>query len=118
MLMELKDAMKTILKAFVGYLVCVSFLSGCASNFIDKKAGSESILVVDASKVSSCELKSKVTSSVLAKLWFVSRSQESVEENLLEMARNAAVDDGADTIVKGYSTNFGERTFDLYKCRH
>ena len=116
--MEFKDAMKTILKAFVGYLVCVSFLSGCASNFIDKKSGSEFILVVDASKVSSCELKSKVTSSVLAKIWFVNRSQESVEENLLEMARNAAVDAGADTIVKGHSTNFGERTFDLYKCRH
>jgi len=33
------------------------------------------------------------------------------------MARNAAVEDNADTIVKGESKKFGERTYSLYKCR-
>jgi hypothetical protein len=47
----------------------------------------------------------------------VNRGEEGVEENLLQMARNAAVEDSADTIVKGESKKFGERTYALYKCR-
>jgi hypothetical protein len=33
------------------------------------------------------------------------------------MARNSAVEDNADTIVKGESKKFGERAYALYKCR-
>ena len=109
--------MKTTNKVLLGCLIITGSLSGCASSFIETKSGSEGVAIVDASKVSSCELQSKVTSSVLSKVWFISRSQESVEENLLQMARNSAVENGADTIVKGESSQFGERTFALYKCR-
>ena len=110
--------MKTTNKVLLMCLIITTGLSGCASSFIETKSGSEGVAVVGASNVSSCELKSKVTSSVLSKVWFISRSQESVEENLLQMARNSAVESGSDTIVKGESTQLGERTFALYKCKH
>ena len=39
------------------------------------------------------------------------------EANLSQVARNEAVDAGADTVVKGDSPEFGKRTFKLYKCQ-
>lgn len=103
-------------------LITMSFLSmalltGCASTLIEKKVGSEGVAVVGANKVSGCESKGRMTASVLAKVWFVNRSEQSVEENLLQMARNSAVDGNADTIVKGESKQLGERTYFFYKCR-
>lgn len=91
--------------------------TGCASSLIDVREGSEKVAVVEVSQVSGCESKGRVTSSVLSKVWFVNRSADDIEANLLQMARNGAVSNNADTIVKGESKQFGERTFDLYKCR-
>jgi hypothetical protein len=98
-------------------LVSTVLLSGCASTLIEKKVGSEGVAVVDANKVSGCESKGRMTASVLAKVWFINRGKESVEQNLLQMARNSAVEANADTIVKGESKVFGERTYFFYKCR-
>lgn len=110
--------MQTPAKLFISStLISATLLSGCANSFIDVKAGSEKVAVIDTKQVSGCESKGKVTSSVLSKIWFVSRGEESVEENLLQMARNSAVEVNADTIVKGESNKFGERTYALYKCR-
>ena len=93
------------------------FLTGCASSLIEKKLGSGSVVVVTADKVSGCTSKGKVNVSVLAHIWFIKRGADSVEENLIQLASNTAVDLGADTMVKGESKEFGERTFGLYKCR-
>lgn len=103
---------------FIHSTICFSlFLNGCASSLIEKKLGSESVVVVPADKVAGCTSKGKVSVSVLANIWLIKRGTESVEENLVQLASNTAVDLGADTMVKGESKEFGERTFDLYKCR-
>lgn len=91
--------------------------SGCASQFVDVRAGSEKVSVAEPSQVTSCESKGTVTSSVLAKLWLINRGAEGVEENLLQMAKNTALEERADTLVRGASSEFGKRTFSLYKCR-
>jgi hypothetical protein len=54
---------------------------------------------------------------VLAKVGIILRYEEDVEENLYQLARNNAVDAGADTLVKGESKEFGKRMFEMYKCR-
>ena len=92
-------------------------LSGCASSLIGVREGADRVSLADASQVGSCQSKGGITVSIFAKAGFISRSDKDVEANLLQMARNNAVDVGADTIVKGESKQFGTRTFDLYKCR-
>lgn len=92
-------------------------LSGCASSLIGVNEGVEKVSLADANQVSSCSLKGKRVVSVLAKVGFINRNAEDVEANLYQMARNAAVDVGADTVVKGESQEFGKRTFEMYKCR-
>jgi Domain of unknown function (DUF4156) len=93
-------------------------LSGCASSMIPVRDGSDRVSLADADQVGSCKSLGKTTVSVLAKVGiFMTRSAEDVEANLLQLARNDAVDDGADTLVKGDSQEFGKRTFSIYKCR-
>jgi Domain of unknown function (DUF4156) len=108
----------SLFKKIITFSSTAIFLAGCASAFIDVKPGSEKVSVLEAKQVATCELKGKVTSNVLSKVGFISRGVESVEENLLQMAKNSAVEDGGDTLVKGDSTEFGKRTFSVYKCGH
>jgi hypothetical protein len=88
-------------------------LNGCASKIIGVHEGAERVSLADANQVASCQSKGKVTISIFAK----GRAENEVEANMYQMARNDAVDAGADTVVKGESTEFGKRTFSIYKCR-
>ncbi len=95
----------------------IGVLTGCASQLIDERLGSDRVSVADKNQVAHCESKGKTTVSVLSKVGFITRSTEAVESNLLQLGRNSAVDAHADTIVNGGTLVYGERTFDLYKCR-
>lgn len=106
-----------IVKKFMVISATAASIVGCASSFIDIKSGSENVSLLESQQVAGCELKAKVTSSVLSKVGFISRSAEGVEENLLQMAKNSAVEEGGDTLVKGDSTEFGKRTFSIYNCK-
>ncbi|MBY0575287.1 MAG: DUF4156 domain-containing protein [Gallionellaceae bacterium] len=92
-------------------------LGGCASNLIEVRKGSELVSLAEANQVGSCQLKGEINVSVLAEVGFFSRSVEAVEANLLQLARNGAIDEGGDTVVKGNSPDYGKRTFNIYKCR-
>ena len=98
-------------------LPLVLSLGACASQLIDVRSGSERVSVADTNQVSSCESKGKITGSVLTEVGLFTRSVEAVEANLLQLALNGAVDKGGDTVVKKDTTRYGERTFDIYKCR-
>jgi len=92
-------------------------LAGCASHLIEKRPGADLVTVADANQVANCQSKGKATVGVMAEVAFVTRGPEAVEANLLQLARNAAVDAGGDTVVKGSSMEYGKRTFEIYKCR-
>ena len=98
-------------------LMLVAGSSGCASSMIGVHEGAERVSLADSSQVGGCQSKGKTIVSVLPKIGFIKRNDEDVEANLYQMARNDAVDAGADTVVKGESKEFGKRTFEMYKCR-
>jgi hypothetical protein len=98
-------------------LPLIAVLSGCANKLIEVRPGSENVTVAEASQVGSCQSKGKMTVSVLAEVGFITRGTEAVEANLLQLARNGAIDNGGDTVVKGNSSEYGKRTFEIYKCR-
>jgi hypothetical protein len=103
---------------FAAMLPLIGGLSGCASSMIDVREGSDRVSLADADQVASCKSMGTTTVSVLARMGiFMTRSAEAVEANLLQLARNDAVDDGADTLVKGESEVLGKRTYSIYKCR-
>ena len=104
------------LKKMLCVLPLIAVIGGCTSNLIDARKGSEQVLLMDASYVANCQTKGQTTVSVLAEIGFFNRSVESVEANLLQLARNGAIDMGGDTIVKGISPEYGKRAFSIYKC--
>ena len=92
-------------------------LSGCASSLIGVHEGAERVSLADAKQVAACQSKGKTIVTVLSKVGIILRYEEDVEENLYQLARNNAVDAGADTLVKGESKEFGKRMFEMFKCR-
>jgi len=92
-------------------------LGGCTSMMIGVRNGSDRVSLADANQVGSCKSKGETIVSVVAKVGFIKRLPEAVEADLYQLARNNAVDAGADTLVKGESKEFGQRTFAMYKCR-
>jgi hypothetical protein len=92
-------------------------LGGCTSMMIGERAGSDRVSLADANQVGGCQSKGITIVSVVAKVGFVKRLPEAVEADLYQLARNNAVDAGADTLVKGESKEFGQRTYEMYKCR-
>ncbi len=98
-------------------LLLIILLSACANKVVEIKQGSEKISVADKSLVGKCKSKGKVTVSVTSKVGIYTRDIDTVEGNLTQLAKNSAVSEGADTIVRGASTNYGEREFELYQCR-
>lgn len=92
-------------------------LGGCASSLIGVREGAERVSLADANQVSACQSKGKTIVTVLSKIGVIPRHEEDVEDNLYQLARNNAVDAGADTLVKGESKEFGKRTFEMFKCR-
>jgi hypothetical protein len=108
------------MKFYKNVLVLTAFVlifSGCASQLIEVKQGSDRVSVADSNQVASCESKGKATVSVLTKVGFISRSVDAVENNLFQLARNSALDIGGDTIVKDEMPEYGRRTFAIYKCK-
>ena len=98
----------------VAIVPLIAGLSGCANNiFIGVHEGADKVSLAEASQVGGCQSKGAVVISLFAKF----RIAKDVEDNMYQVARNDAVDAGADTVVKGESPELGKRTFHLYKCR-
>jgi len=104
-------------------IICIAlglvylYLSGCASHMIEVRPGSVNVNLQSSNNVISCKPMGKVTVSVMTEFGFYTRSADDVESNLVQMARNSAIDSGADTIVKEEMTEYGRRTFATYKCQ-
>ncbi|MDP3699333.1 MAG: DUF4156 domain-containing protein [Hylemonella sp.] len=92
-------------------------LSGCASKLIGERIGADQVVLAKESEVANCKSLGRSTLSVLSTLGPITRSAEAVEDNLLQMARNEAIDKGGDTVVKGNSLEYGKRSFEVFKCK-
>ncbi len=92
-------------------------LGGCSSVIIGERIGAEQVVLAKEGEVTSCKALGRSTLSVLATIGIIPRNPEAIEDNLLQMARNEAIDKNADTVVKGASPENGKRSFEFFKCR-
>jgi hypothetical protein len=103
------------MKRLTFFLLLIS-LFGCASHLIEVRSGSENVNLLSSNSTQGCKFLGRVTVGVLSEIGFYSRSTDAVEANLLQLARNSAVDAGADSVVKEDMPEYGRRNFSLYKC--
>ncbi len=101
----------------IAIIPLITGICGCASDLIEVRNGSDRVTLADVSQIGNCQSKGEITVSVLAEVGFIRRSVEAVETNLLQLARNGAIDAGGDTVIRGISPEFGKRTFAIYKCQ-
>lgn len=90
--------------------------TGCASELIDVRPGSQLIPVLPSAQVANCQFKGNTTVSVLAQVGYLSRSVEAIDADLLQLARNAALDAGGNALVKGDRPELGKQVFAVYRC--
>ncbi|MBI5889643.1 MAG: hypothetical protein HZB47_03070 [Nitrosomonadales bacterium] len=108
-----------VMFAIAAIVPLIAGLSGCASAIIGVREGADRVSLAEADQVGSCQPKGGTTISIFAKAGItgITRAEKDVEANMYQMARNYAVDVGADTVVKGESPELGKRAFQMYKCR-
>jgi hypothetical protein len=92
-------------------------ITGCASSMIGERVGADQVVLAKDTDVAKCKSLGRSTLSVLSSLGPITRSAEAVEDNLLQMARNEAIDKGGDTVVKGNSLEYGKRSYEVFKCK-
>ncbi|MFB3106504.1 MAG: DUF4156 domain-containing protein [Pseudomonadales bacterium] len=88
--------------------------TGCTwVSLTDNGAGVD---IVDAEKITTCELLGEVTSSTQDKI-VVGRNSGKVQEELFVLARNEAARLSGDTIVAMGPPRDGAQDFTAYRCR-
>lgn len=103
-------------RALAALLPLAIGLGGCSSTFISERPLAWQVTLASPKEVATCASKGGVQVTAAAYLWFYRRDDAAVEQDLLRLARNAAIDAGGDTIVKGDSPKPGTRDFSIYRC--
>lgn len=99
------------------YIVLAIFLSLSSCSFVEQKPGSENVAVSEKDAVANCQSKGKSRVTVLSEIGVADLMDEYVAEKLDIMGKNAAVDQGGDTIVKIEEPEPGIAVYGIYKCK-
>jgi len=99
---------KIILIALTGLIV-----SSCSS--IKLSEGGEKVRVLAPADISSCKKIGQTNASVTDKV-VVKRPIETIELELVTIARNSADNMGGDTVVPLTVVEDGKQSFTIYKC--
>ncbi len=101
-----------------GWLLGIGLLlTACSTNMVDVKPGSDKVVVARPDNVTFCKQIGTANVSVVAEVGIFSRSVDAINADLKQLGRNAAVDQGGDTIVGQETSRIGEKTWLIYRCR-
>lgn len=95
-------------------LLAATLVSGCA--LVELTPGGAGVRLASRDAVVTCTPLGKVTADVIAKVGFLPRHPDAVQDNLNVTARNTAADMDADTIVPASEIKDGKQVFDVYRC--
>jgi Domain of unknown function (DUF4156) len=90
------------------------FAGGCS--LVELSPAGAGVRLASREAVVTCTSLGRVTADVIAKVGFLPRHPEAVQDNINVTARNAAADMGADTIVPASEIENGKQSFDVYRC--
>lgn len=93
----------------------VGLAGGCA--WVKLSPEAEDVAVARADHVQQCRRVGQTTARTTDMVGGVSRGADNVSEELRRLARNAAAQAGADTVVPLDKPWWGEQRFDMYRCR-
>jgi len=100
--------------AYVLVALTAVFAGGCS--LVELTPAGAGVRLASPEAVVTCTNLGRITADVIAKVGFLPRHPEAVQDNINVTARNAAADMGADTIVPASKVVDGKQTFDVYRC--
>lgn len=89
-------------------------LGACA--WVELTPQGEKVRVLDLSDVAKCQYLGTTTASVTEKVAGIRRHDAAINEELIIVARNAAVNLDGDTVVADGAEAEGKRKFRVYRC--
>lgn len=105
------------LKALTLSLVATAVAVNAGCTWVKPVEGTEAVALVKPEVVQNCQSLGKTTVQVKDRVAFINRRDAKVAEELLTMARNEAVELGADSIVVLSEETDGKQAYGMYKCR-
>ncbi len=97
-------------------VVAASLLTVSGCTFNKPTEASKSVSVVKAFNVTGCEKLGTTTAQVQSSLGGVEFSEEKVQKELINIAKNDAGTMGGDSVVAVSPVIGGMQKFDIYKC--
>jgi hypothetical protein len=100
----------------IAVLATAIALLGVGCKVVPVDEGSEAVRVIDQAEAASCERVGSGKFTVLDKILFVSRSDEKMAGDLVKLARNDALEMGANAVLPEGDIADGTRRFGIYRC--
>lgn len=94
----------------------VAALAAASCALVELTPGGAGVRLASTEAVVTCTNLGRITADVIAKVGFLPRHPDAVQDNINVTARNGAADMGADTIVPSSKIVDGKQTFDVYRC--
>ena len=102
------------MRSMLPVLFAAALAGGCA--LVELTPAGAGVRLASREAVATCTNLGRITADVIAKVGFLPRHPDAVQDNINVTARNAAADMGADTVVPATSIVDGKQTFDVYRC--
>lgn len=96
-------------------LAVLGLFGGCT--WVKLSPQAEDVAVARADHVQQCRRVGQTTVRTTDAVGGVPRSVDTVNEELRRLARNAAAEAGADTVVPRDKPWWGEQRFEMYRCQ-
>jgi hypothetical protein len=103
-------------KLFISLLLVLT-VTGCSNSFISEKYGADEVRMLYPNQVANCEFKGKTRVTVMYKIGFIDRDQTAIQQNLIKLARNNAVDMHGNVITTTEVPVDGQQSFNVYFCK-
>ncbi len=95
-------------------LVVLGIISGCV--FVQPTVEGKKVRVLTAQEVERCKPLGSLTSRVADRVGVILRSEDAIQEDVVQNAKNSAADMGGDTVVPIGKAADGKQDFEVFKC--
>ena len=106
-----------ISKKIILATMAIPFLLACSKSYVNEEPGSENVTVADSIDLESCNLKAQVKVRMTG---YAERRDDYTEQDDIRLAKNAAVEQGGNTIYRIDHPEDGKGTqsavYQIYNC--
>lgn len=97
-------------------LLPVLALSACRTEWVQLSPEGEAVSLATASEVADCRRLGSATVNALDSIGFVGRNAETLQRELVRLARNEAGEADGNRVIPESTIAEGRQTFGIYRC--